>query len=65
MSIDATDRSIIEATQAGLPLTPEPYAAVAARLGLDEAQVIARLRRCRRGESSAGSGRRPTTMRWG
>ena len=28
MSIDATDRSIIEATQAGLPFVPAPYAAV-------------------------------------
>ncbi len=43
MSIDATDRSIIEATQAGLPLTAEPYAAVAEQLGLEEAEVIARL----------------------
>ena len=43
MSIDATDRSIIEATQAGLPLTAEPYAAIAAQLGLEEADVIARM----------------------
>ena len=43
MSIDATDRSIIEATQAGLPLTPEPYAEVAGQLGLEEADVIARM----------------------
>lgn len=43
MSIDATDRRIIEATQAGLPLTPAPYAQVAARLDLTEAEVIARL----------------------
>lgn len=43
--IDATDRRIIEATQAGLPLTPAPFAAVAERLGLDEAEVIERLAR--------------------
>lgn len=43
MSIDATDRGIIEATQAGLPLTPAPYAAIAADLGLDEAEVIERM----------------------
>jgi DNA-binding Lrp family transcriptional regulator len=43
MSIDATDRRIIEATQGGLPLTPAPYAEVAARLGLTEDEVIARL----------------------
>jgi DNA-binding Lrp family transcriptional regulator len=45
MRIDATDRAIIAATQAGLPLVPEPYAAVAARTGLTEAEVIARLER--------------------
>jgi len=45
MRIDATDRAIIAATQAGLPLVPEPYAAVAARTGLTEAEVIARLAR--------------------
>ncbi|MDT8345497.1 MAG: AsnC family transcriptional regulator [Thermohalobaculum sp.] len=43
MTIDATDRRIIEATEAGLPLVAAPYAAVAARLGLDESEVIARL----------------------
>ena len=41
--IDATDRRIVEATQGGLPLCPAPYAAVAERLGLDEAEVIDRL----------------------
>lgn len=43
--IDAADRRIIEATQAGLPLTPTPFAAVAESLGLDEAEVIERLAR--------------------
>ncbi len=43
MSIDATDRRIIAATQAGLPLVAEPYAEVAGWLGLPEAEVIARL----------------------
>ena len=43
MSIDATDRRIIAATQSGLPLAPAPYAEVAGWLGLDEAEVIARL----------------------
>lgn len=43
MTIDATDRRIIAATQSGLPLTPAPYAEVAGWLGLDEAEVIARL----------------------
>ena len=43
MSIDATDRRIVEATQAGLPLTPQPYADLAATLELDEAEVIGRM----------------------
>ncbi|EEW26933.1 siroheme decarboxylase subunit beta [Rhodobacter ferrooxidans] len=43
MSIDATDRRIISATQGGLPLAPEPYAEVARWLGLTEAEVLARL----------------------
>ena len=40
MTLDATDRRIVEATQAGLPLAPRPYAAVAEALGLGEAEVI-------------------------
>jgi siroheme decarboxylase len=43
--IDAIDRRIIAATQAGLPLVREPYSAVAEKLGLEEAEVIARLKR--------------------
>jgi DNA-binding Lrp family transcriptional regulator len=43
MSIDATDRRLIAATASGLPLVPAPYAAVAEELGLDEAEVIARM----------------------
>lgn len=43
MTIDATDRRIIAATQSGLPLTPAPYAIVAAQLMLTEAEVIARM----------------------
>lgn len=43
MSISANDRRIIEATQAGLPLTPAPYAEIAASLGLEEGEVIGRL----------------------
>ncbi|MDZ7711353.1 MAG: Lrp/AsnC family transcriptional regulator [Roseovarius sp.] len=44
MSIDATDRRIIAATQNGLPLVPEPYAALANTLGMDEAALCDRLR---------------------
>ena len=43
--IDAVDRRIIAETQGGLPLTPQPYAAVAESLGLKAAEVERRLRR--------------------
>jgi len=43
MSIDTTDRRLIEATQSGLPLVPAPYAEIAAGLGLDESEVMTRL----------------------
>lgn len=43
--LDVVDRRIVAATQAGLPLVCEPYRAVAEKLGLDQAEVIARLRR--------------------
>jgi DNA-binding Lrp family transcriptional regulator len=43
-AIDEIDRAIIRATQAGLPLTPRPYHAVAERLGLPPEEVMARLR---------------------
>lgn len=45
MTIDATDRRIIAATQGGLPLVPEPYAALAGELDLPEDELCARLRR--------------------
>lgn len=41
--LDAVDRRLIAATQAGLPLLAEPYAAVAAQLGLAESEVLLRL----------------------
>ena len=43
--MDATDRRIVQATQAGLPLVPQPYHAVAAALGLTPEEVMARLTR--------------------
>jgi DNA-binding Lrp family transcriptional regulator len=43
MMLDATDRRIIEATQAGLPLAPAPYAEIGAALGLCEREVIDRM----------------------
>ena len=41
--LDVIDRQLIAATQDGLPLTHEPYRALAIRLGLDESDVLARL----------------------
>lgn len=41
--LDATDRQIIAATQAGLPLMREPYRVLAKQLGLDEAEVLTRM----------------------
>ena len=41
--LDAIDRRIVKATQAGLPLTPQPYAEVAEVIGLTESEVIARI----------------------
>ena len=43
MALQAIDRSIVRATQAGLPLCREPYRAVAEQLGLTPEEVLARL----------------------
>lgn len=43
--LDAEDRRLILATQAGLPLVPRPYEALAQELGLTAQDVIARLQR--------------------
>lgn len=43
--LDSIDRRIVVQTQAGLPLVREPYRAIAEKLGLEEIEVIARLRR--------------------
>lgn len=42
-ALDALDRRLMKATQAGLPMTPNPYAEVAGWLGITEDEVIARL----------------------
>ena len=39
--IDAMDRRLIVATQAGLPLTSRPFAAVAEQLARDAAEILA------------------------
>ncbi len=41
--LDATDRQIIVATQAGLPLVAEPFAALARQLGLETDEVLQRV----------------------
>jgi DNA-binding Lrp family transcriptional regulator len=41
--LDQTDRRLIEATQAGLPLVSAPYAEIARQVGIVEDEVIARL----------------------
>ncbi len=43
MTLDAIDRSIIKATQAGLPLVPRPYAQLAQQLDMTEAELCARM----------------------
>ena len=43
--LDATDRAIVNALQGGLPVCERPYAAAARTLGLEENELIARLRR--------------------
>ncbi|MEZ0236722.1 MAG: Lrp/AsnC family transcriptional regulator [Methylophilaceae bacterium] len=42
-NIDVIDRAIVEATQGGLPLVPQPYHAVAERIGVPPEVVIHRL----------------------
>ncbi len=43
--VDDTDRRVLAAIQGGLPLVSHPYADIGARVGLSEAEVIARLAR--------------------
>ena len=45
LDLDAIDRSIIEATQAGLPLQREPFAIIAEQADCDPQTVIARMDR--------------------
>ncbi|WP_111732789.1 Lrp/AsnC family transcriptional regulator [Roseovarius amoyensis] len=47
MSIDATDRAILNRLQEGFPISPAPFAAVAGELGIAEDDLIARLERMR------------------
>ena len=43
--LDDTDRALINALQGGFPICDEPYRTVGERLGLTEADVIARIER--------------------
>ena len=43
--LDALDRRIVKATQAGLPLAERPYAAVAEALGVTQETVMLRMQR--------------------
>ncbi len=41
--MDATDLALVAATQAGLPLVPQPYHAIAEQLGMSPDEVMRRL----------------------
>jgi DNA-binding Lrp family transcriptional regulator len=41
--LDATDRAILNALQEGFPIAPDPFSAAAAPLGLEGAELIARI----------------------
>ena len=43
--MDELDRAIVNALQGGFPISDEPYREVAEKLGLTEAELIARLQR--------------------
>ena len=47
-ALDDVDRRIVLATQAGLPLVPEPWAEVARQVGVPVAEVLRRVRRMQR-----------------
>jgi DNA-binding Lrp family transcriptional regulator len=42
-AMDPVDRALVLATQSGLPIVAEPYAAIGAQLGVSADEVIARL----------------------
>ena len=45
LPLDEIDRRLLNDFQSGFPLVPRPFAEIAARLGVNEAEVIARLER--------------------
>lgn len=47
MGLTGQDRAVLAAIEGGLPLSPRPYAEIADRLGIGEAEVIERLQALR------------------
>lgn len=45
MTLDKTDRAILNRMQDDLPLSTHPYAAIAAELGIEESELLSRLTR--------------------
>lgn len=45
LTLDATDRAIVVATQGGLPLVPRPYHAIGDQIGVSANEVMARFAR--------------------
>lgn len=45
--MDATDRALLRELQAGVAAVPRPFASIAQKLGIDEAEVVRRLERMR------------------
>jgi len=47
MSMDETDRALLNEIQSQFPIVPDPYRELGDRLGLQESEVIERIRRLR------------------
>ena len=47
MTMDATDKRILDLIQTGFPIAPRPYAAIGEQVGLTEAETLARVRALR------------------
>jgi DNA-binding Lrp family transcriptional regulator len=47
--LDATDRKLLNALQREVPLVPAPFAALGAQVGLNEGEVLRRIRRLKEG----------------